>query len=138
MVIGGLMDSRDYKTVRKFPFLGDIPVIGEFFKYTTNTKDNQELIILVTPHLVGEYETNQARMTPDMEKYYNQGRREEAAKKTVDLDAPLEEAKQEETYAADEEVSSPAAKENQSMLGKYLNREALPQDNQDNKASRNK
>ncbi|MBE6101940.1 MAG: hypothetical protein E7200_07555 [Selenomonas ruminantium] len=126
MVIGGLMDSRDYKTVRKFPFLGDIPVIGEFFKYTTSTRDNQELIILVTPHLVSEYETNQAKMTPDMEKYYNQGRREEAAKKTVDLDAPLEDPKEEKALAADEEVAAPAAAESQSTLGKYLNRAVLP------------
>ena len=80
----------------------------------------------MTPHLVSEYETNQAKMTPDMEKYYNQGRREEAAKKTVDLDAPLEDPKEEKDLATDKEVAAPAAAESQSTLGKYLNRAALP------------
>ena len=137
MVIGGLMDSRDYKTVRKFPLLGDIPVIGEFFKYTSHSKDNQELIILVTPHLVDEYESSRARMTPEMERAYRQGQREEAAKKDVDLLAPPEEP-QDKNYSYDEReektgnVSSPQDEtaSDGSMLGKYLNREALPKNSQ--------
>ena len=91
MVIGGLMDSRDYKTVRKFPFLGDIPVIGEFFKYTSHNKDNQEMIILVTPSLVEEGETSKASMTREMKDYYTKGRRAAEAREEVDLDEPLPE-----------------------------------------------
>ena len=48
MIIGGLMDSSETKTVNKFPLLGNIPILGEFFKYTSKSKDKQELIILVT------------------------------------------------------------------------------------------
>ena len=137
MVIGGLMDSRDIKSVKKFPFLGDIPVIGEFFKYTSHSKDKQELIILVTPHLVDEYESSKARMTPEMERAYRQGQREEAAKKDVDLLAPPEES-QDKNYSYDEReektsnVSSPQDEtaSDGSMLGKYLNREALPKNSQ--------
>ena len=130
MVIGGLMDSRDYKTVRKFPLLGDIPVIGEFFKYTSHTKDKQELIILVTPHLVEEYESTRARMTPEMEGIYRQGQREESAKKDVDLLAPPEEP-QEENYSYDEseeKAGNISSSRDGSMLGKYLNRKALPKE----------
>ena len=126
MVIGGLMDSRDYKTVRKFPLLGDIPVIGEFFKYTTHTKDKQEMIILVTPHLVGEYESSQARMTPEMENFYRQGQREEAAKKDVDLDAPVADP-EEEAVSRSENIAKEgsSASNDDSFLGKYLNKDVL-------------
>lgn len=54
MAIGGLLNSEDSKTVSKIPLLGDIPIIGEFFKHTTHTRDNRELLILITPTLVGE------------------------------------------------------------------------------------
>jgi pilus assembly protein CpaC len=130
MVIGGLMDSRDIKSVKKFPFLGDIPVIGEFFKYTSHSKDKQELIILVTPHLVEEYESTRARMTPEMEGIYRQGQREESAKKDVDLLAPPEEP-QEESYSYDEseeKAGNISSSRDGSMLGKYLNRKALPKE----------
>ncbi len=54
MAIGGLLNSEDAKTVEKIPLLGDIPIIGEFFKHTTKTRDNRELVILITPTLVEE------------------------------------------------------------------------------------
>ncbi|MBR1859773.1 MAG: type II and III secretion system protein, partial [Selenomonadaceae bacterium] len=76
MVIGGLMDSSEQKTVNKFPFLGDIPIIGEFFKYTSKSKDKQELIILVTPYIVEEPETSQARMSDSMRDFYQNGQQE--------------------------------------------------------------
>ncbi len=85
MVIGGLMDSREYKVVRKFPFLGDIPIIGEFFKYTSKSRNRQELIILVTPRLVDENSASKAEMTNDMHKFYQKGQQEKAAMKKVDL-----------------------------------------------------
>ncbi|WP_074697886.1 pilus assembly protein N-terminal domain-containing protein [Selenomonas sp. KH1T6] len=134
MVIGGLMDSREYKTVRKFPFLGDIPVIGEFFKYTSHTKDKQELIILVTPHLVNEYEASQARMTSEMEEFYNRGRRVEAARKDVDLDAPLPDPQEENASSRESgeavlegkvETREDNSSENGSILDKYLNKDVL-------------
>lgn len=129
MVIGGLMDSRDYKTVRKFPLLGDIPVIGEFFKYTTHTKDKQEMIILVTPHLVSEYESSQARMSPDMESFYKQGQREEKAKKNVDLDAPVVDPEEEAASRSEDitEEGSPTSGDG-SFLGRYLNKDVLHTD----------
>lgn len=134
MVIGGLMDSREYKTVRKFPFLGDIPVIGEFFKYTSHSRDRQELIILVTPHLVNEYETSQARMTHEMEEFYNRGRRVEAARKDVDLDAPLPDPQDENASSRESgeavlegkaETRENNSSENGSILDRYLNKDVL-------------
>lgn len=85
MVIGGLMDSTERKVVSKFPFLGDIPIIGEFFKYTSKSKDKQELIILVTPYIVDDGEMSQAQMSDTMKDFYDKGRDEKNNLNNVDL-----------------------------------------------------
>lgn len=54
MAIGGLINSEDAKIVSKIPLLGDIPIIGRFFRHTSNTRDKRELIILITPTLVAD------------------------------------------------------------------------------------
>jgi pilus assembly protein CpaC len=38
--------------VKKYPFLGDIPILGTLFKSTSFQKSETELIIIVTPRLV--------------------------------------------------------------------------------------
>lgn len=85
MVIGGLMDSSERKVITKFPFLGNIPIIGEFFKYTAKTRDKQELIILVTPYIVEEEELSQAQMSDSMKDFYEKGQIEKNNLNNVDL-----------------------------------------------------
>jgi pilus assembly protein CpaC len=51
-VIAGLNYSNSSTTKEKVPFLGDIPVLGAFFKRQQNQKEQQELIIVATPRLV--------------------------------------------------------------------------------------
>lgn len=51
-VIAGLSYSSSAMTKDKTPFLGDIPVLGAFFKRQQNQKERQELIIVATPRLV--------------------------------------------------------------------------------------
>ena len=74
MVIGGLLNSEDGKTVTKIPLLGNIPIIGEFFKHTSRTRDKRELIIIITPHLIGE--DTQWPMSDGMKEAYNEGQTE--------------------------------------------------------------
>jgi len=50
--IGGLLDNRMQKTVDKIPFLGDIPWLGKLFQSKNESKNNTELLVLVTPELV--------------------------------------------------------------------------------------
>ncbi len=50
--IGGLLDNRETETFEKVPFIGDIPVLGKFFQSKTKTKQNTELMVIVTPELV--------------------------------------------------------------------------------------
>lgn len=85
IVIGGLMDSSERKSVTKFPFLGDIPIIGEFFKYTSKTKDKQELIILVTPYIVEEDELSQTQMSDSMKNFYDEKQEEHNNLNRVDV-----------------------------------------------------
>lgn len=74
MVIGGLLNSEDTKTVSKIPLLSSIPILGEFFKHTSRSRDKRELIILITPHIVGE--DTQARMSDKMKEAFNEGQTE--------------------------------------------------------------
>ena len=52
MSIGGLMNNTESKNVSRIPLLSSIPIIGEFFKNTSTSKDRHELIILITPTIV--------------------------------------------------------------------------------------
>jgi pilus assembly protein CpaC len=50
--IAGLLDERIRDKLSKFPFLGDIPVLGALFRSREFQRSETELIIIVTPHLV--------------------------------------------------------------------------------------
>jgi pilus assembly protein CpaC len=50
--IGGLLDNRETQTLEKIPFIGDIPILGKFFQSRTRTKQNTELMVIVTPQFV--------------------------------------------------------------------------------------
>jgi len=54
IVIGGLRENATVKTEKKVPFLGDIPLIGELFKYKSDTVETKDLIIFITVRLVPE------------------------------------------------------------------------------------
>lgn len=89
IVIGGLLDSSEQKHVTKIPLLGDIPILGEFFKYTSKTNEKQELIILVTPYIVELGNASRTRMTEEMAKYYRKGQLEKKQMQEVDLNDEL-------------------------------------------------
>jgi pilus assembly protein CpaC len=51
-VIAGLMDNRVTNVGNKVPWLGDLPIIGNFFKSKSNQKSNSELMVLCTVHRI--------------------------------------------------------------------------------------
>jgi pilus assembly protein CpaC len=51
-VIAGLMDNRVTNVGNKIPYLGDIPILGNFFKSKSNQKSNSELMVLCTVHRI--------------------------------------------------------------------------------------
>jgi pilus assembly protein CpaC len=58
--IGGLLDNRDTETYEKIPFLGDIPILGKFFQSMQKTRNNTELIVIVTPEVVAPIQVGAA------------------------------------------------------------------------------
>ncbi|BBO74948.1 pilus assembly protein CpaC [Desulfosarcina widdelii] len=50
--IAGLLRDTARDTIDKFPFLGDIPVLGALFRSRSYQKNETELVIIATPHLV--------------------------------------------------------------------------------------
>lgn len=52
LVIGGLIDEQTRQSVSKVPLLGDIPVLGIFFRNSFDQKNRTELLIFVTPRIV--------------------------------------------------------------------------------------
>ncbi|HWQ55779.1 MAG TPA: pilus assembly protein N-terminal domain-containing protein [Bryobacteraceae bacterium] len=51
-VIAGLMDNRTTENLSKIPGLGDIPLLGKLFQSQQVSKNNTELLVLITPELV--------------------------------------------------------------------------------------
>ena len=49
--IAGLLQNDFSDTIRSFPFLGDLPIIGALFRSTQYQRGETELVIVVTPHL---------------------------------------------------------------------------------------
>ncbi|KGF97655.1 putative proteinral (type II) secretion pathway protein D precursor [Prochlorococcus marinus str. MIT 9302] len=60
LILTGVLNSNDKETITKFPFFGDLPIIGHFFRNRVSAKDQRELVIMVTPRLLdgsdGEFE----------------------------------------------------------------------------------
>jgi general secretion pathway protein D len=52
VVIGGMIQERDVYNVSKVPLLGDIPILGYLFKFSTKAKKKTNLLILLTPYIV--------------------------------------------------------------------------------------
>ena len=50
--IAGMLQDNIRESVHKYPVLGDIPILGALFRSTSFQKDETELIVIVTPHVV--------------------------------------------------------------------------------------
>lgn len=107
MVIGGLLNSDDANTIQKVPLLGNIPILGELFKYHNKTRQRTEIVVLITPRVVSE--ETPARMSPDMEDAYNDSRREVRDMKQVDINGDIPE-KSNEQLAKEAKEAAKAAK----------------------------
>jgi pilus assembly protein CpaC len=80
--IAGLLKEDVRESVRKFPLLGDIPVLGALFRSSSFQKNETELVIIVTPHLVKPVDLakqtlpTDAYSEPDDFEFYLEGRLE--------------------------------------------------------------
>jgi general secretion pathway protein D len=57
IVIGGLITSSNTTTSRRVPYLSEVPLLGNLFRFDSNANNRKELLIILTPHVVrGESE----------------------------------------------------------------------------------
>lgn len=63
--IGGLLEERTTTQIDQFPWLGDIPILGALFRSRDYRTDQTELVILVTPYLVGPSPANSIPVPTD-------------------------------------------------------------------------
>lgn len=56
ITLGGIIEQKDNKSVRKVPLLGDIPYLGNLFKSTEIDNSRTELIMLITPYIANNAE----------------------------------------------------------------------------------
>ena len=63
--IAGLLKHDIREIVSKFPVLGDVPVLGSLFRSSNFQKDETELIVIVTPHLVKPLDMNKQTLPTD-------------------------------------------------------------------------
>jgi len=50
--IAGLMDNQVTNSIQKVPGLGDIPILGVFFKSKAAQKNQTELVVMITPQIL--------------------------------------------------------------------------------------
>jgi len=70
IVLGGLLREQHRSVVEKIPFLGDIPLVGAAFRTVDQRKEQQEVIIVMTAHLVGNDESCPTELPTRLEQQY--------------------------------------------------------------------
>jgi general secretion pathway protein D len=60
LVLGGLISDRTANSSSKVPILGDAPGLGYFFRKSDKRRDKSNLIVFITPTIVGDYDFNVA------------------------------------------------------------------------------
>ena len=87
--IAGLLRDNVRENIRKFPVLGDIPILGPLFRSSNFQKNETELIVIVTPHLVKPLDMAKQTLPtdqfvePDDVEFYLLGRTEGESKEKM-------------------------------------------------------
>lgn len=109
VVIGGLTRNEHLETESGIPFLMDIPVLGNLFKYTKKSVKKSDLVIFVTPRIVHQYIGKFPLSEPSKTKDVPAA---ETASAPVAATAPVQEARPAAAPAAE-----PTAEEEASVSG---------------------
>lgn len=60
LMIAGLLESNSVAGLTQLPGIGDVPVLGDLVKSDTFSRDESELVIMITPYLVQPFAQNNA------------------------------------------------------------------------------
>jgi pilus assembly protein CpaC len=85
LAIGGLLQDNIKEQVKRFPVLGEIPILGALFRSSDFQKDKTELMVVVTPRLITPLQPGYALPTdafiaPDRPEFLLEGKMEGSAK----------------------------------------------------------
>ena len=56
LILTGVISDADRQIVSKWPVLGDLPLIGQFFRASAGNREKRELVIMVTPRIIDDNE----------------------------------------------------------------------------------
>ncbi|KEF41726.1 MAG: type II secretory pathway, component PulD [Cyanobium sp. CACIAM 14] len=56
LILTGVISDFDRAVVSKWPILGDIPIVGQFFRASSGNREKRELVIMVTPRIINDTE----------------------------------------------------------------------------------
>jgi len=77
IVIGGLIQERTVRSVKKIPFLGSLPLLGWLFRDTVATKSKTNLLLFLTPYIIRDeadyrriYEKKRKEQQDFVEQFY--------------------------------------------------------------------
>ncbi len=54
VVLGGILTTEELRRISKTPLLGDLPVVGNLFRYTEESNEKVELLVFITPRLLDD------------------------------------------------------------------------------------
>lgn len=69
--IGGLLTEKDYETLGKVPFIGDVPILGALARNASTQREKTELVIFATVNLVKPVASNRDIVLPEYNKTSN-------------------------------------------------------------------
>jgi len=52
VVLGGILTTEQLRNLFKTPLLGDIPILGQLFRYTEERNEKVELLVFITPKII--------------------------------------------------------------------------------------
>lgn len=67
IAIGGLRKRQTSKDISKVPLLGDIPLLGNLFKSSSESTEISELVVLITPRIIGDTQVVAPELSEDGE-----------------------------------------------------------------------
>jgi pilus assembly protein CpaC len=68
--IAGLMNNTVQSSMRKIPGIGDIPILGWLFKSSAMQKNQTELVVMITPHIVRRGSSGVSQGLPTIQEQY--------------------------------------------------------------------
>lgn len=75
-VLGGLLSTEDRESLRRVPFIGDVPILGALFRHSETVRNRTELVIVATVNLVSPVNPSQIQLptmkrTTTMQRFFN-------------------------------------------------------------------